>query len=84
MGFFDSVFSGYKSVKGRSNYPYDVLENTPYLHSSQQLRELTKGASKDQKASVYRHMVDVDVHDNPELKGYYDLSREIWDDFREG
>ncbi|WP_163538337.1 hypothetical protein [Gracilibacillus sp. YIM 98692] len=83
MRFLESVFSGINNAKReqREDSQYERLEDTPFLYSSEELRELSKSANKDQKASIYRHMVDFDVHDDEELTGYYDLSRDLWDDF---
>lgn len=82
VGFLTSVFSGINAARDgkKSDWMYDQVENSPILYPSNQLRDMSRGATKEQKASIYKHMVDHDVVD-PEYKGYYNLSRSIWDDF---
>lgn len=82
MGFMDTVFKGVSAGRdnAKEDWGYNVLENTPILHGSDQLRTMSKHANKDQKASIYKHMVNHDVVDE-QYEGYYKLSRELWDDF---
>jgi hypothetical protein len=61
----------------RKNSMYEYLRHTPYLHSSDYLRELYESAhSKAEKDAIFRYIQRFDV-DDEEYKGYYSLYEEI-------
>lgn len=82
MGILNSIFQGiYAARDGRHiNYQYDVIEHTPLLHSSARLKEMAVGASKEQKASIIKHMVEHDCI-GKEMTGYDDLYSKLMEDF---
>jgi len=81
-GILQSIFQAYAEhrKKHRSIRDFEYLDHTPYLHSSDYLRELYHGADtggKKQKLFDYIQRFEVG---NEEYKGYYSLYQQIGKD----
>lgn len=62
-------------------WQYDYLNDTPYLYSSKELKNMYKGSrSKGEAKSILSHMERHEVFNNKEYRGYYSLSNDIMDD----
>ncbi|MEX0137521.1 hypothetical protein MRBLBA71_004256 [Bacillus nitratireducens] len=65
-------------------WQYSHLNETPYLHSSRDLRKMYKDSNgKKETNAIVDHMERHDVFNNREYKGYYRLSNDIMDDLYE-
>lgn len=74
-GFFDGLAE--HRQKQASQRDYDYLEQTPYLHSSDYLRNLyNRSRDDDQRSQLMDYMERFDVTDK-EYKGYHNLYRDI-------
>jgi CRISPR/Cas system-associated protein Cas5 (RAMP superfamily) len=74
-GVLQSIFQAYAEhrKKHRKMSEFEYLENTPYLHSSDYLRELYRGAdTKEKKQKLFDYIERFEVNDK-EYKGYYSL-----------
>jgi hypothetical protein len=64
-------------LERRKSSVFEYLRHTPYLHSSDYLRELYESAhSKAEKDAIFRYIQRFDV-DSEEYKGYYSIYEEI-------
>lgn len=77
MPWYWDIYQAVKKTR-KSDYHYNIIENTPILHSSDILKTMYDNADHDQKASIYKHIIDHDVQD---LDGYKDIATSIWDDY---
>lgn len=72
----------YKSVKKgkKSDYMYNILEGSPYLHPTNHLEAMYRNASHDQKASIMLHIDNFSelTHD---WDDYTKIRNKIWDDY---
>lgn len=60
---------------------YQMLYNTPYLYSSQTLRQMYKNTKKeDDICAIQEHMQRHEVYLDRQYRGYYYLSQKIEDD----
>jgi hypothetical protein len=61
----------------RKSAVFKYLQNTPYLHSSDYLRELYESANtKAEKNTIFRYIERFGV-DDEEYKGYYSIYEQI-------
>lgn len=73
------------TAKGRrtSDYQYDILEHTPYLHGTETLNQMYKNAkTDDQKAAIMLHIERFYEYTH-DVDSYRELRNKIWDDFRD-
>ncbi|AFQ15539.1 hypothetical protein P9Y62_06940 [Bacillus thuringiensis] len=62
-------------------WQYDYLNDTPYLYSSKELRNMYKESrGKGEANSIVKHMERHEVFNNKEYRGYYSLSNDIMED----
>ncbi|AEA15545.1 MULTISPECIES: hypothetical protein [Bacillus] len=62
-------------------WQYDYLNDTPYLYSSKELRNMYKESrGKGEANSIVNHMERHEVFNNKEYRGYYSLSNDIIED----
>lgn len=67
--------------KRTSNYQYSILENTPYLHGSEQLKTMLGNATNDyQKGAIMNHIMEFEQY-TMHHKDYRDIYNEIYDDY---
>lgn len=60
---------------------YQMLYSTPYLYSSEMLRQMYKGNKKeDNMYAIREHMLRHDVYLDRQYRGYYYLSQQIEED----
>jgi t-SNARE complex subunit (syntaxin) len=78
-GVFRTIFQTYAEhrKKHRKMSEFEYLDHTPYLHSSDYLRELYRGAdTKEKKQKLFDYIQRFEVSDK-EYKGYYSLYEQI-------
>jgi hypothetical protein len=78
-GVFQSIFQAYAQYRNRHRKmnEFEYLDQTPYLHSSDYLRELYRGAdTKEKKQKLFDYIQRFEVNDK-EFKGYYSLYERI-------
>jgi len=84
MSLLNKIIYDLITGKGKrtSNYQYNILETTPFLHGAETLNTLYDNASTpEQKASVLLHIEN--FHDlTSGIEDYQDLRNKMWDDFR--
>lgn len=70
----------YQSVKNgqKSNYQYNIIENTSILHGPETLITMYDNANHEQKASIYKHICNFDMQTEEDYK---DIANSIWDDY---
>jgi len=81
-GILQSIFQAYAEhrKKHRSIRDFEYLDHTPYLHSSDYLRELYRGADTgEKKQKLFDYIQRFEVG-NEEYKGYYSLYQQIGKD----
>jgi hypothetical protein len=78
-GVFQSIFQAYAEHRKRHRKmsEFEYLDQTPYLHSSDYLRELYRGAdTKEKKQKLLDYIERFEVDDR-QYKGYYSLYEQI-------
>jgi CRISPR/Cas system-associated protein Cas5 (RAMP superfamily) len=78
-GVLYSIFQAYAEhrKRHRKKSEFEYLENTSYLHSSDYLRELYRGAdTKEKKQKLFDYIQRFEVNDK-EYRGYYSLYEQI-------
>jgi CRISPR/Cas system-associated protein Cas5 (RAMP superfamily) len=78
-GVLQSIFQAYAEhwKRHRKMNEFEYLENTPYLHSSDYLKELYRGAdTKEKKQKLFDYIQRFEVNDK-EYRGYYSLYEQI-------
>jgi hypothetical protein len=78
-GGLRSIFQAYAEYRKRHRKmnEFEYLENTSYLHSSDYLKELYRGAdTKEKKQKLFDYMERFEV-DDKQYKGYYSLYEQI-------
>ncbi|KYD09656.1 hypothetical protein [Saccharococcus caldoxylosilyticus] len=78
-GVFQSIFQAYAEHRKRHRKmsEFEYLDQTPYLHSSDYLRELYRGAdTKEKKQKLFDYIQRFEVNDK-EYRGYYSLYEQI-------
>jgi hypothetical protein len=78
-GVFQSIFQAYAEHRKRHRKmnEFEYLDQTPYLHSSDYLKELYRGAdTKEKKQKLFDYMERFEVG-NREYNGYYSLYEQI-------
>jgi hypothetical protein len=78
-GVFQSIFQAYAGHRKRHRKmsEFEYLDQTPFLHSSDYLRELYRGAdTKEKKQKLFDYMERFEVG-SKEYKGYYSLYEQI-------
>jgi hypothetical protein len=78
-GVFQSIFQAYAEHRKRHRKmnEFEYLDRTPYLHSSDYLRELYRGAdTKEKKQKLFDYIQRFEVNDK-EYRGYYSLYEQI-------
>jgi hypothetical protein len=78
-GVLQTIFQTYAEhrKKHRKMSEFNYLDHTPYLHSSDYLRELYKGAdTKEKKQKLFDYIERFEVA-SKEYKGYYSLYQRI-------
>jgi hypothetical protein len=78
-GVLQSIFQAYAEYRKRHRKmnEFEYLESTPYLHSSDYLKELYRGAdTKEKKQKLFDYMERFEVNDK-QYKGYYSLYQQI-------
>jgi hypothetical protein len=78
-GVFQSIFQAYAQYRNRHRKmnEFEYLDQTPYLHSSDYLRELYRGAdTKEKKQKLFDYIQRFEVNDK-EYRGYYSLYERI-------
>jgi hypothetical protein len=78
-GVLQSIFQAYAEhrKKHRKMSEFEYLDHTPYLHSSDYLKELYRGAdTKEKKQKLFEYIERFEV-DSGEYKGYYSLYQRI-------
>ncbi|WP_199427116.1 hypothetical protein [Thermaerobacillus caldiproteolyticus] len=78
-GVFRTIFQTYAEhrKKHRKMSEFEYLDNISYLHSSDYLRELYRGAdTKEKKQKLFDYIEHFEVG-NKEYKGYYSLYNRI-------
>jgi hypothetical protein len=78
-GALQSIFQAYSEYRKwhRKMNEFEYLESTPYLHSSDYLKELYRGAdTKEKKQKLFDYMERFEVNDK-QYKGYYSLYQQI-------
>jgi hypothetical protein len=78
-GVLQSIFQAYAEHRKRHRKinEFEYLGNTPYLHSSDYLRELYRGANtKEKKQKLFDYIERFEV-DDKQYKGYYSLYEQI-------
>jgi hypothetical protein len=78
-GVFRTIFQTYAEhrKKHRKMRDFEYLDHTPYLHSSDYLKELYYGAdTKEKKQKLFDYIERFEV-DSGEYKGYYSLYQQI-------
>ncbi|WP_233253063.1 MULTISPECIES: hypothetical protein [unclassified Geobacillus] len=74
-----SIFQAYTEYRKRHRKinEFEYLESTPYLHSSDYLKELYRGAdTKEKKQKLFDYIQRFEVNDK-EYRGYYSLYEQI-------
>ncbi len=67
--------------EGYMRWQYNHLNTTPYLHPSQELRQMYNGSkSRAETESIMNHMKNHEVFNNKEYKRYFSLSQVIEED----
>ena len=62
-------------------WQYNHLNTTPYLHPSQELRQMyNESRSIKETESIINHMINHKVYDRKEYKGYFSLSQVLEED----
>lgn len=76
--------SGTKDIKrgeNRMRWQYNHLNSTPYLHPSQELRQMyNESRSIKETESIRNHLINHKVYDRKEYKGYFSLSQVLEED----
>jgi CRISPR/Cas system-associated protein Cas5 (RAMP superfamily) len=78
-GRLRSIFQAYAEYRKRHRKmnEFEYLDQTPYLHSSDYLKELYRGAdTKEKKQKLFDYIQRFEVNDK-EFKGYYSLYERI-------
>jgi hypothetical protein len=78
-GVLQSIFQAYAEHRKRHRKmrEFEYLDQTPYLHSSDYLKELYRGAdTKEKKQKLFDYMERFEVG-SKEYKGYYSLYEQI-------
>ncbi|NNU91804.1 hypothetical protein ETC01_00455 [Geobacillus sp. NFOSA3] len=78
-GVFQSIFQAYAEHRKRHRKmnEFEYLDQTPYLHSSDYLKELYRGAdTKEKKQKLFDYIQRFEVNDK-EYRGYYSLYEQI-------
>jgi hypothetical protein len=78
-GVFQSIFQAYAEHRKRHRKmnEFEYLDQTPYLHSSDYLKELYRGAdTKEKKQKLFDYIERFEVGSR-EYKGYYSLYQRI-------
>jgi hypothetical protein len=78
-GVLQSILQAYVEHRKRHRKmnEFEYLEQTPYLHSSDYLKELYRGAdSKEKKQKLFDYIQRFEVNDK-EYRGYYSLYEQI-------
>jgi hypothetical protein len=78
-GGLRSIFQAYAEYRKRHRKmnEFEYLDQTMYLHSSEYLRELYRGAdTKEKKQKLFDYIQRFEVNDK-EFKGYYSLYEQI-------
>jgi hypothetical protein len=78
-GVLQSIFQAYTEHRKRHRKmnEFEYLDQTPYLYSSDYLRELYRGAdTKEKKQKLFNYMERFEV-DDKQYKGYYSLYQQI-------
>lgn len=78
-GGLRSIFQAYAEHRKRHRKmnEFEYLESTPYLHSSDYLKELYRGAdTKEKKQKLFDYIQRFEVNDK-EYRGYYSLYERI-------
>jgi hypothetical protein len=78
-GGLRSIFQAYTEYRKRHRKmnEFEYLDQTMYLHSSEYLRELYRGAdTKEKKQKLFDYIQRFEVNDK-EFKGYYSLYEQI-------
>jgi hypothetical protein len=78
-GVLRSIFQAYAEHRKRHRKmnEFEYLDHTPYLHSSDYLKELYRGAdTKEKKQKLFDYIQRFEVG-NEEYKGYYSLCQQI-------
>jgi CRISPR/Cas system-associated protein Cas5 (RAMP superfamily) len=78
-GVLQSIFQAYAEHRKRHQKmrEFEYLDQTPYLHSSDYLRELYRGAdTKEKKQKLFDYIQRFEVNDK-EYRGYYSLYERI-------
>jgi hypothetical protein len=78
-GGLRSIFQAYAEYRKRHRKmnEFEYLDQTMYLHSSDYLRELYRGAdTKEKKQKLFDYMERFEVNDE-QYKGYYSLCQQI-------
>ncbi|MED4991005.1 hypothetical protein [Parageobacillus toebii] len=78
-GGLRSIFQAYTEYRKRHRKmnEFEYLDQTMYLHSSEYLRELYRGADKkEKKQKLFDYIQRFEVNDK-EFKGYYSLYEQI-------
>ncbi|MEC5422140.1 hypothetical protein QGM71_02765 [Virgibacillus sp. C22-A2] len=78
MNWFKSAYD-VTSGKRKSNWAYDNLEYSPYLHPPHMLKNMYSNANHEQKASILKHISDHEMQDFGEWK---EIANQIWDDYK--
>jgi hypothetical protein len=78
-GVLRSIFQAYAEYRKRHRKmnEFEYLDQTPYLHSSDYLKELYRGAdTKEKKQKLFDYIQRFEVNDK-EYRGYYSLYEQI-------
>jgi hypothetical protein len=78
-GVLQSIFQAYAKHRKqhRKMNEFEYLDQTPYLHSSDYLKELYRGAdTKEKKQKLFDYIQRFEVNDK-ECRGYYSLYEQI-------
>ncbi|QXJ39615.1 hypothetical protein BV455_02981 [Parageobacillus caldoxylosilyticus] len=78
-GVLQSIFQAYAEHRRRhrKTNEFEYLDQTPYLHSSDYLKELYYGAdTKEKKQKLFDYIQRFEVNDK-EFRGYYSLYEQI-------
>jgi hypothetical protein len=78
-GVLQSIFQAYAEYRKRHRKmnEFEYLDQTPYLHSSDYLKELYRGAdTKEKKQKLFDYIQRFEVNDK-EYRGYYSLYEQI-------
>lgn len=68
-------------MDGENMSQYQMLYSTPYLYSSETLRQMYKGTKKEDNIyAIQEHMLRHEVYLDQQYRGYYYLSQKIEDE----